>query len=369
MRLPLAKSLRARGFLVSFIGAGGKEKVELHDFVFYYYPLKREFSPIDDMKSIFTLWKILRKQKFDVVHVFDTKPCLLLPLASLGFGPGLKIVRTITGMGYIFSTNEFKARALRPIYHTMQKIIDQIVDATVFQNRDDKIYFQEKKLCMQNKRTYLVRSSGLDVDEFLSPFIVDETVDHIRNQLMLRNTVNVIMVSRLVSNKGVQEYLSAARRISRKHDNVRFLLVGSRETEGSQAVPLSLLNDYSDVVTCLGHRTDIRELLSLSHLFVLPSYYREGVPRVLLEAGVMGLPLITTDMPGCREVVVNGWNGYLVEPRSVSALVSAIEKILFSNDLGREMGLRNIKHIKKNFDLEIVSGAYINIYNDTIYDG
>ena len=188
----------------------------------------------------------------------------------------------------------------------------------------------------------------------------------IRKELQLGQTVNVIMISRLVVNKGVKEFLCSARKIVAENSNVRFFLVGPRGTEGSQAVSKVLLDEYSDVVTWLGERSDIRELLSLSHIFVLPSYYREGVPRVLLEAGALGLPLITTNMPGCKEVVVDGWNGFLVNPRSVESLIEKLHQLLALEDQGKSMGLRNKKYIKENFDLTIVVQSYIDVYKNIL---
>lgn len=364
MRIPLLKKLQKRGHRCCAIGSEDGSRFARAGIPYERYDLNRGLNPIADLKSIIQLHRILADLKPDVAHAFDTKPALLLPIAArLAKVKG--VVRTITGMGYLFSSNEVKALTLRLVYHALHKVVSNLSDATIFQNIDDQIYFTEKKLCPM-ERTHLVRGSGLDVDAFMNPRIEEAQLESIRDELDLHNVITFIMVARLVKNKGVEEYLLSARQIKAKHSNVRFLLVGPRETEGSQAVPQSMLLDYADVVSWLGQRSDVRELLAVSDAFVLPSYYREGLPRVLLEAGAFGLPLVTTDMPGCREVVENGWNGFLVKPRSVSSLVMALEKILLAEDLGKSMGQINIKHIRENFDLSLVANAYEDIYREVV---
>lgn len=176
------------------------------------------------------------------------------------------------------------------------------------------------------------------------------------------------MISRLVVQKGVREYLEAARRIQPHVKDVTFLLVGPIASEGAQAIPVKELERSANSVRYLGPRSDIPAILALTDLFVLPSYYREGIPRVLLEAGALGLPLITTDMPGCKEVVRAGWNGLLVPPRDVKALASAMLRLLSSNDERTMMGMRSKAHIRDNFSLSRVADAYAEIYQRVLDD-
>jgi glycosyltransferase involved in cell wall biosynthesis len=173
----------------------------------------------------------------------------------------------------------------------------------------------------------------------------------------------VILVSRLVKLKGIAEYLQAARRARQLVENAVFLLVGPVASEKRQAVSLEEINAFENDVRYLGPRTDVPALLAISDLFVLPSYYREGVPRVLLEAANAGLPIITTDMPGCRDVVKSGWNGWIVPPRNVEELASAMIGALKTDKLTlRAMGERGRTRVEKEFGLEGVADAYADIY-------
>ena len=170
------------------------------------------------------------------------------------------------------------------------------------------------------------------------------------------------MVSRLVRTKGVIEFCGAARAVRRQRPDCTFLLVGPLGSEGWQAVPRSEVEGNPDVCW-LGPRPDVPALLAISDIFVLPTFYREGIPRALLEAGAMGLPLIATDMPGCRDVVRDGWNGLLVPPRNVPALTRAVQSLLGSEPEALEqMGEKSRAHVDRHFTLALVTDAYADIY-------
>jgi glycosyltransferase involved in cell wall biosynthesis len=170
------------------------------------------------------------------------------------------------------------------------------------------------------------------------------------------------MVARLVRHKGVREFCAAARAVRRKRPECNFLLIGPLSSEGRQAVRRREVEGNPDV-RWLGSRDDVPALLAISDVFALPSYYREGVPRVLLEAGAMGLPLISTDMPGCREVVRDGWNGVLVPPRDSQALTRAVMALLDAGPEARtQMGERSREHVEEHFSFDLVVDAYSDIY-------
>ncbi len=175
------------------------------------------------------------------------------------------------------------------------------------------------------------------------------------------------MVSRLVNHKGVLEFLKAARRVRQQFPECRFLLIGPKAGEGRQAVPHKTIELYSDCVDWVGPRSDVPAILAFSDIFVLPSYYREGVPRVLLEAGGLGLPLATTDMPGCRDVVKNEVTGLLVKPRNVESLSKAIVQLLGSTEKREELGRNAKQHIADSFSLEKVANSYADIYYQIIH--
>ena len=360
MRIPLLNALRKRGFNVGTLGSENGAAFKEHGIEYYRYPLNRSLHPLSDLKSIYALIKLFRKHKVDIVHAFDTKPALFVPIA--GFLTGVPVVmRTIAGMGYVFSTKELLALTLKPIYRLFQKIISLLTDMTVFQNQDDSNYFLAHGM-VEKDRQQIVLSSGIDLTFFDSKGVEFQRLPGLRDELGISQKVVIILVSRLVRYKGIVEYMDAARMIRKEYPNTVFLLVGPRESEGKQAVPAGLIEQYSDDILYLGKRNDIRELLAISDIFVLPSYYREGVPRVLLEAGAMGLPLVTTDMPGCRDVVRDSWNGLLVPPRDIKALAGSIAWLIRNKDQRKLMGERNKSYIRMNFNLDLVADAYAELY-------
>lgn len=363
-RIPLLKSLQQYGFNISVAGSESSIVFKAQGIEYYPYYLKRGLQPLADMKSIFELVQIFRKHKINIVHAFDTKPGLLVPIAATFAGVPI-VVKTIAGMGYVFSSEDLLALTLKPVYRLLQKMISCMTDITVFQNKDDSRYFLAHRL-VQKDRQMTILSSGIDLTVFDSQKVEPQKLSVLRDELGINQKIVIILVSRLVRNKGIIEYMEAARLVKRKHHNTRFLLVGPHKTEGKQAIPLHLLDQYNNDVVYLGQRNDVRELLAISNMFVLPSYYREGVPRVLLEAGAMGLPIITTNMPGCREVVQDGWNGLLVPIRDAKALAESMERLISNKELCKVMGERSRIYIKENFSLKMVAEAHANLYKELL---
>jgi len=360
MRIPMLLALRDRGYDVFAIGSEDEGEFLKHSIPYYKYSLYRWVGPLTDFRTIGELTKLLLEIQPDIVHGFDTKPSIYVPISGKRANVPYKI-RTITGMGYVFSSNNIIALLLRPVYRFLHRLAARSADITIFQNNDDKSYFETNKM-LGRSESHLVRSSGIDIQMFLEK-IDSENIEIIRNELNLKGKIVITMVARLVKDKGVIEFLKAAKKLKLKYNDVEFLLVGPVATEGSQAVSKDEILSYSDYVTFLGPRQDVPDILSASSVFVLPSYYREGVPRILLEAGVAGLPLITTNMPGCKEVVEINKNGCLVEPKNIESLVHAMEYLIKMPNAQRcEMGKNSKKIVVDNFSLEKVLGAYDRIY-------
>jgi glycosyltransferase involved in cell wall biosynthesis len=177
------------------------------------------------------------------------------------------------------------------------------------------------------------------------------------------------MISRIDENKGVREFVQAADLVQRHMKNTAFLLVGPYASEGKQAEQfVEQLRHQSETVHYLGPRKDIPAILSLSDICALPSY-REGLPRVLVEAGALQVPCITTDVPGCRDVILDDWNGRLVPPRNTQALADAMIELLSDQTRRTEMGQRSYQYVKEKFDLSSVADAYAKIYLRALADG
>jgi len=233
---------------------------------------------------------------------------------------------------------------------------------TVFQNRDDEAYFLRHRL-VRSESAGFVPGSGIDVDLLRSHRPSAADLARPRRELGIGSGPVVTMVSRLVRTKGVLEFCAAARAVRRERPDCTFLLVGPLSSEGWQAVARSEVEGNPDV-RWLGPRPDVPALLALSDVFALPSFYREGIPRALLEAAAMGLPLITTDMPGCRDVVRDGWNGILIPARNAHALTAALRHLLEADaEELRQMGENSCAHVERHFTLELVTNAYADMYD------
>lgn len=360
-RIPLLQALRERGFDVGAVGSEGGEAFVHADIPYFQYTLARGIDPIADIRTRREFFQLCRQHQPDLIHGFDTKPAMLAPIVAQQAGiPGR--VRTITGMGYVFSSTSPLALTLRPIYRRLQRQASAATGITIFQNSDDRDYFNHYNM-VQPDRSELVLGSGIDLDSLRAKLPDADSLALTRRELGLTGKLVVTMIARLVVTKGVREFLQAARRICQEMPDVVFLLVGPTTSEGKQAISAEEIASYTDSVRYLGSRNDIPTLLSLTDVFVLPTYYREGIPRVLLEAGAMALPMVTTDMPGCKDVVHDGWNGYLVPPRDATSLATAILKLLQNPVQSNEMGTHSKLHVAENFSLDRVADAYANIYH------
>ncbi len=361
MRIPMLTILSSNNFNVGAIGCEDYEAFERTDIPYFNYTLHRWLTPFADEASKKELIGIFKNVEPDLIHLFDTKPGVLTPKVAKQSGVKY-VVRTVTGMGYVFSSNSVIAQLLKPFYRMAQKRAIAYTDVVIFQNEDDKAYFEKYKLVPAEK-SKLVRSSGLNVEDFLKNKPNETEVVKIRKQLHAgENDVVVTMVARLVKDKGVLEFLKTAKQLS-QYSNIKFVLVGPLGSEGKQAIEKKTIEYYAQYVNYIGSVSNVVKVLAASDMFVLPTYYREGLPRILLEAGALGLPLITTDMPGCRDVVKDGWNGYLVPTRDSNALANAVKKLSDNKELREEMGAKNPIFIKNNFSLSQVSSAYMDIYN------
>jgi len=364
MRIPILKKMIEKGYSVAAVGCSDQSAFKGSSMKYYDYHLKRSITPLSDILSKKELSSIFLNEKPDLIHLFDTKPGVLTPKVAKHSGVKF-VVRTVTGMGYIFSSNSIFIKILRPIYRLVQKRAIRYTDSVIFQNTDDKEYFEKYNLVPRGK-SYLVASSGLDACDFLSHVSNKESLAKLKEALGIKESdIVIILIARLVKDKGIVEFLKASKILS-KLPHVKFLLVGPSAGEGSQAVTERVISEYDNYIDYIGPSDNVSDLLSISDVFVLPTYYREGLPRILLEAGALGLPLITTDMPGCRDVVRHNWNGLLVPTRDPEALASSIKKLINNPELRKSMGEKNPKFIKENFDLSIVANAYDKIYQNLI---
>jgi glycosyltransferase involved in cell wall biosynthesis len=360
-RLDMAVRIKSLGFNIEIIGTQNTSAFKGKMIPYKKYSLNRELNFINDLKSIFEIRTILKGQRgFAIVHAFDTKPAMYLPFAVWGL-KNIKIVKTITGMGRIFTEQSFKNTILKTVYKLIQKAVKSKIDKIIFQNNDDCNYYVKNNL-INIKNAVVIKSSGIDLARFTAK-VKDSQLSLLRKALNLHNKKTFILVSRLVKQKGILNYLQAAKICKTKGYQYNFLLVGQLDTDNS--ITLGEVESYNEYVNYLGKREDIQELLLLSDIFVLPTYYREGVPRVLLEASAIGLPLITTNMPGCKDVLINGFNGIVTNVKDSTDLSKKMIALAEDEELLNKLSI-NAKEKVKEFDLKIVVEQYNHVYRSVL---
>jgi glycosyltransferase involved in cell wall biosynthesis len=364
LRIPFAAQLRERGFSVSVVSSGAAAPFAAHGLAHHAYPLARLVDPLADLRALCALKRLLRAHRPDLVHGFDTKPSLLVPLACARAGVGAA-VRTINGMGYVFSEGARLGPLLRPAYAGLQRLVRRATAATVFQNAQDRAYFLAHGF-VDPRRARLIPGSGIDLDAFRARVPPASALGRLRAELAPGGEAVVVTISRLTRQKGVEGLLRAAADVRRRRRDVVFLLVGPRDSEGWLGVDDATLEAYARDVHWLGPRDDVPALLAAADLCVLPTRYREGVPRVLLEAGAVGCPVVATALPGCVDVVADGRNGLLVPPGDDRALAVAVERLLDEPDARRAMGRRHRAVVESRFAMPGIVEAYASLYREVL---
>lgn len=359
LRIPYLNGLRNHGYRVTAISSGGGAAFSTAGISHHAFQFDRfSFGP-SDLKATGALRKLVDQVDPDIVHSFDTKPNLLVPWA---IRRSRKVVRTINGLGWVFSSSEPRALALRPIYCAMQRAASSFSAATVFQNRDDLALFQRYRLLGASPGS-VIASSGIDSEAFLSAQQRGPSPGQLRTALGLQGAEVVMYVGRLTREKGIPTLLDAVPRIVAQRPHAKFVLVGPLESEGPFAVTRADIDRLSPHVMALGRRPDVPSLLTMADVFAFPTEYREGVPRVLLEAGLSGVPIVASRMPGCTDVVEDGVNGALVPPANAARLAAAILAVLSDLEAAKRMGARSVAIVQQRFELAQVIAAYCAIYD------
>lgn len=354
-RKGLIATLVKKGFKVYTITPGGPYVPKLRNLgaVHISVPMSRFIAPLRDLKLFWHFYRLFRKEKFDLVHNMTMKPVIYGSIAAKL--AGIKnVVGLVSGAGFIFSgSNTLKLKFLKPIVVAMLKIGFRCCKKVCFQNPDDVKYFVEKKIIPENK-TVLTKGSGVDLKEFSTDNIDSIYLNELKKEFNINeNDIVVSMVAaRLIWAKGIRQFCEAARVIQKKHVNVKFILVAPFEPDSPDSVSPGYLDSYmcTNFAVVTDFRNDVKDILAMSDIVTLPSYYREGVPRVLLEALALGKPIITTDNVGCREVVENGINGYIIPVKDSGKLAMAIEKLLIDSSMRNNFGHCSLVRAREQFD-------------------
>ncbi|TIW21880.1 MAG: glycosyltransferase family 4 protein [Mesorhizobium sp.] len=362
LRIPFFMEVRDRGFQITAVSTCDGTSFLRHGIAHRRYGFDRFSSGSGQAGTVRTLRRLMAELRPDIVQSFDTKPNLLTPLAARGQVP---VVRTINGLGWTFSSLAPRALALRPIFCGLQWLASFWTAATVFQNRDDQTFFERYRL-VGHGTNRLIAGSGIDVGAFAAARHLGPSPARMRQEFGLESAEVVMFVGRLTRQKGIPTLLKAIPKVLAKRPNARFVLIGPWQSEGPFAVEESEIRRLGSDVVVLGKRQDIPALLGMADVFAFPTEYREGIPRVLLEAGLAGLPIVASRMPGCTDVVQDGWNGYLVTPRDPDALANRIVDLLSDRQRAMTMGSRSVALVREHFALPGVVDQYCDLYRGVL---
>lgn len=364
LRIPAMLALRNHGFRISAAASGASEPFTREGFRFYPFQLERFLNPRADWGTLNALSRLLADIRPDIVQGFDSKLSLLLPLAARN-ARETAVIRTINGRGWVYSSMAPLALFLRPVYRGLHWLGAPFASATVFENREDQAFFQQHQL-LRGGRSVYVPGAGVDVEGFEQEQARSAPAAQLRQELGLGDSRVVICVTRMTRQKGIPSLLKAAAIVHRKRSDVKFLLVGPRESEGRLAVSQAEIARHAPYVIATGLRRDVPALLGLSQVFAFPTEYREGVPRVLLEAALAGVPIVTTGIAGCSDVVRDGWNGLVVPPHAPSVMAYKIIKMLDDSDNAAVMAARAREFVKSRFSLTEVVAQQAALYRELI---
>ena len=329
-------------------GSPYRQQMEIEGFVVHSVPLARTgTNPLADLRSLWALWRLMRQLRPDWVLSYTIKPVIYGSLAAWLAGVPRRFA-LIPGLGYSF-LGEGKGRAgLQALVQKLYGAALARVHGVFFQNPDDAALFKQRGLLPSSVPACVVNGSGVDVARFApAPLPAHQS------------GVHFLLIGRLLGDKGVREYAAAAQRVRAQYPSATFALVGGLDSN-PDSIAQSELDAWVTAGTLqyLGRQADVRPALLACHVYVLPSY-REGTPRSSLEAMAMGRPVITTDVPGCRETVVDGVNGFLVPARNAQALADKMLVFIAQPDLIVPMGQASRRMAEERFDVHKVNAVML----------
>jgi glycosyltransferase involved in cell wall biosynthesis len=327
------------------------KKLESLGVVFKSYPLSRAgLNPFVDYLSYKSISSIISQTKPDIVIAYQAKPVIYAGIAMRNF-PKISYYPLITGLGYGFTEgNEFKRKFIRQLLIVLYRVGLKKAQGVIFQNSDDKDLFYKLKIISKNNSSHIIHGSGVDLNLF--PFSTPP-----KKPIFL-------MLARLLIDKGVREYAEAARIVKSQFPEAIFQLAGRLDSNPS-SISRNELDFWikKEFIQYLGEISSVQKSISSCRFYVLPSY-REGTPRSVLEAMATGRPIITTDVPGCRETVIDGKNGLLVYSKNSKSLANAMIQLLReTDDKIQRMGKESFILTKDKYDVDKVNKEIVDIMN------
>jgi glycosyltransferase involved in cell wall biosynthesis len=357
-RLSTALRLKSQGAEVVMLSPPGEFGARFAEHGIRWAPLpmdRASLNPVREAWTLAQLVRLLRNERPDLLHNFTLK-CVVYGTFAARLAEVPAVVNAVAGMGYVFASDRPKARILRPVVGTlMRTLLGGGNSRVILQNPDDAAVFAALRLAPSQK-VHVIRSSGVDTIRFCPASRVGQ------NQRPLR----VLLAARLLQEKGVREFAEAASLLKRSGRNIECLLAGTPDPGNPSSVTEQEVGQWQrqGVLHWLGHIEDMPALLHDVDVMALPSYYREGVPKSLIEGAACGLALVTTDLPGCREVVTrHGVDGLHVAPRDARALADALIRLDDDRDLLRRLGENARRQALLHFDERLVIRRTLQVYD------
>lgn len=360
-RLATARRLQAEGHEVVMVSPPGEfgARFAKHGFRWVTLSMHRaSLNPLREALTLGQLVRVLRRERPDLLHSFTLKCAIYGALAARMTGVPAT-VNAVAGMGYVFTSDNAKARLLRPLVKALLRMtLGAKHSLLILQNPDDADSFTAADL-VRPEKIRVIRSSGVDVRRFHP--VVRRSTGHQR--------LRILLAARLLWEKGVHEFVEAAVLLREQGRDAEFILAGMPDAGNPHSVEVAQVKQWerAGLVRWLGHVDDMPALLKTVDVMALPSYYREGVPKSLIEGAACGLAIITTDLPGCREVVTeHGIDGLHVLPRDAHALARQITQLDDDRELLARLGHCARQKALTDFDERLVIQRTLNVYAELL---
>ena len=356
-RLPIANAARDAGFDVAVATRIGRhaERIQKEGFKLIPISLIRESrNPFHELRTIAELVRVFKREKPHVIHLVALKPILYGAIASLLGARKSSVIAAIAGMGYLGTSSSVKAKVLRPIVAVALRLLFSSERTRVLvQNRDDHTVLVNKVLKKPNL-VRIIKGAGVDTKKF---YPVPEPT----------GTPRVVLASRMLLNKGVSEFVDAVQLLRQRSIAAEFLLVGDIDASSPSAISKSRLDDWhsSGIIKWIGHNDDMASVLRQANIVCLPSY-REGLPKVLLEAMASARAIVTTDVPGCREAVGHRINGLLVPVRNSVLLADSLELLITNPQLRAALGQAGRLIAVQEFAADKIGKQTLELYEEVL---
>lgn len=363
-RTPIMKELLKQGYKVYAICPKGDKNQALKDIgceIVNYEIDRKGLNPFSEKKSINNIYEAIKNLKIDILHTFTAKPNIYGSLAAKKASIPI-VLNLVEGLGSFYINNNFKNIIIRNIMERLYKKAFSLSQGCVFVNTSDPEYMIKNNI-IKKEKVKIIKSVGVDTTKFSMDNYSEKELLQIKEKLNLGNKIVILMVARAIWDKGIKEYYESAKIIKAKYQSIEFLLVGGTDEGNHSCANEDFLNNGD--VKWLGHRDDMVEITAVCDIYVLPSY-REGLPATLMEASSMSKPIVTTDTFGCKDVVDDGINGFLVPIKDSQKLAEKIEILINNKDLRIKMGKKALEKAQNEFDVNKIVNQYMEYYEKFI---